>query len=160
MLSPFRALTSRAQPVISIHMKRRTFILLPLLVAPAHAHSSKVGSIKIGHAWALPASAGQDGQCFMPLLNTASTSDALVAARSDICSSIELRRNARYDDPAETQFELNQNKPIALRPQAIHLRLVGLRKNLKIEDRFKLVLDFLVTGEVELEVYVENSPGD
>jgi periplasmic copper chaperone A len=141
-------------------MKRRTLLLFPLLATAAQAHSMKSGSIKIGHAWALPGVAGQDGQCFMPLLNTSPEADALVAARSDMCSFIELRRNARYDHPAETEFRLEQNKPIAMRPQAVHLRLAGLRQNLNLEGRFKLILDFQTAGEVELEVYVENSPGD
>ncbi len=141
-------------------MKRRAFVLFPFLALPVHAHSVKSANIKIGHAWALPGAAGQDGQCFMPLLNTAPEADALVAARSDMCSFIELRRNARYDHPAETEFRLEQNKPIAMRPQAVHLRLAGLRQDLNLEGRFKLILDFLNAGEVELEVYVEKTPGE
>jgi periplasmic copper chaperone A len=159
MLSRQQALTSSAQPVIPKIMKRRALFLLPLLVTAARAHSIKAGSIKIGHAWALPSLAGQDGQCFMPILNTGND-EALVSARADVCSTIEMRRNARYDDPQETQFELKQNKPFPMRPQAFHLRLVGLQRELKLNDRFKLILDFLNTGEVELEVYVEKSPGE
>jgi periplasmic copper chaperone A len=141
-------------------MNRRSLILLPFVATSAQAHSYKAGSIKIGHAWALPGLAGQDGQCFMPLLNTATAFDALVAARSDICSAIELRQNARYDNPAETQFELKQNRPMAMRPQAIHLRLMGLSLDLKLGDRFKLILDFLNAGEVEVNAYVERTPGE
>jgi periplasmic copper chaperone A len=140
-------------------MKRRLFLALPFLTTPAHGHSYKSGHLKIGHAWALPALAGQEGQCFMPILNTVGQ-DALVAARSAICSTIELRRNARYDDPAETQFELKQNQPLAMRPQARHLRLIGMRQDIQLDDRFKLILDFLNGGEVEVEVHVENTPGD
>ena len=141
-------------------MQRRTFLFLPFMATPVGAHSAKHGNIKIGHSWALPGPLGQDGQCFMPLLNTDKTADALVAARSDICAFIELRRNARYDDPAETSFQLEHNKPIAMRPQAIHLRLAGLKQELKLGDRFNLVLDFLNAGEIELEVYVERTPGE
>jgi periplasmic copper chaperone A len=141
-------------------MKRRSFIILPLLFTSAQAHSIKAGNIKIGHAWALPAPLGQDGQCLMPLLNTANETDALVAARSDICAFIELRHNAKYDFPAEAEFKLVQNKPTAMRPHATHLRLAGLRQDLKIDDRFKLILDFLNAGEVEVEVYVEKTPGE
>jgi periplasmic copper chaperone A len=141
-------------------MNRRALFILPFLNLSAQAHSYKSGAIKIGHAWTLPAVAGQDGQCFMPLLNTATSEDALVAARSDICSLIELRRNARYDDPTENQFALPHNKPLAMRPQANHLRLVGLQAALRVGDRFTLILDFLNAGEIELEVYVETAPGD
>ena len=142
-------------------MLRRTFMFLPLVATTAHAHSARHGDIKIGHAWGLPALAGQDGQCFMPLLNAGKTDDALVAARSDMCLFVQLRRNARYDDPPETQIILGPNKPVAMRPQATHLRLVGLRKELKLGgDRFPLILDFLNAGEIELEVYVETTPGE
>jgi periplasmic copper chaperone A len=142
------------------NMNRRTLLALPFFATAANAHSKKHGAVKIGHVWALPSLTGQDSQCFMPLLNTDTTTDALVAARSEACATIELRRNARYDDPAESQFELKHNKPIAMRPQAVHLRLVGLKQNIKLGDRFNLVLDFLNAGEVELEVYVETAPGE
>jgi periplasmic copper chaperone A len=141
-------------------MIRRSVLFLPFLASTAHAHSAKVGDILIGHAWALPERAGQDGQCFIPLLNSGKAGDALVAARSDLCLAIQLRHNARYDDPPELQFDLVPNKPIAMRPQAVHFRLLGLRKELKLGEKFALVLDFLNAGEIELEVHVANSPSE
>ena len=47
-----------------------------------------------------------------------------------------------------------------MRPQAVHLRLVGVRQDLKLGDRFGLILDFLNAGEIEVEVYVETTPGE
>jgi periplasmic copper chaperone A len=141
-------------------MLRRCFLLLPAFTSFAFAHSKKVGGIKIGHVWALPVLAGQDGQCFMPLFNAGKTDDALLAARSPVFLFIQLRRNARYDDPPESQFELAPNQPLAMRPQAVHLRLGGARQTLKLGDRFPLILDFLNAGEIELEVYVESTPGE
>jgi periplasmic copper chaperone A len=140
-------------------MKRRSFLLLPFLATAARAHSLKVGDIKIGHAWALPAPIAQDGQCFMPMLNTGREADAVVAARSDICSFVELRENARYDHPAAERFELLPNKPFAMRPQAVHLRLAGLNSDLVVGQSFSLILDFLNQGEVEVEVVVEKEGG-
>jgi periplasmic copper chaperone A len=139
---------------------RRTLIFLPFLATAASAHSLAAGEIKIGHAWALPGIVGQDGQAFMPLLNTGKEADAIVAARSDVCSFIEFRYHAKYDILAPRQMDLLPGKPIAMRPQAVHLRLGGLNKDLKLDDRFLLILDFLNQGEVEIEVYVENAPGD
>jgi periplasmic copper chaperone A len=140
-------------------MKRRAVIFLPFLAAAAHAHSYKVNGMAIGHAWALPASDGVDGQVFLPIVNQDGEADALVAARSSICAAIELRQNARYDDPPERQFDLAPNKPLAMRPTARHLRLVGLKKPLEKDQRFALVLDFRKAGEVEVMVIVEDKGG-
>jgi periplasmic copper chaperone A len=159
-LSRLLALTMPKRKANSRDMLRRSLLLLPFMAASAHAHSTKVGDILIGHAWALPALAGLDGQCFIPLLNSGKTMDALVAARSDMCLAIQLRHNARYDDPPELQFDLAPNKPIAMRPQAVHFRLLGLRNELKLGDKFALVLDFLNAGEIELEIHVANSPSE
>jgi periplasmic copper chaperone A len=141
-------------------MKRRSLILLvagwPLA---AIAHSFKVGAINIGHAWALPTTQ-QDAQVFMPLLNTGNVQDSLVAARTDIASLMELRPNNKYDDAPQRAFVLDGGKPFAMRPTSKHLRIVGLAKPLVKGDTFIIVLDFLNAGEIEIEVHVEDKPGD
>lgn len=141
-------------------MHRRTLILgLVALPATARAHSFKHGDIAIGHAWALP-SQQSGGQMFFPLVNNGSQPDALIAARSSICTLIELRMNNRYDDPPLEAIALEPGKPVAMRPKARHLRLMGLSQPLKVGNRFTAILDFLNAGEVEIEVHVEESPGD
>jgi periplasmic copper chaperone A len=78
----------------------RRILIATLLALPtaARAHSYRHETIAIGHAWALP-SRQTDGQLFFPLVNNGQEADALVAARSSVCTLIELRRNNRYDDP-------------------------------------------------------------
>lgn len=140
-------------------MKRRIFLALPLLAGTAFAHSAKVGDISIGHAWALPTQQN-DGQVFMPLVNMGKVPDALVAARADIAAYVEFRPYNRYDELPLREFYLAPKKPFAMRPTAYHLRLVGLKRPLSLGDRFPIILDFLNSGELEIEVHVENSPGD
>jgi periplasmic copper chaperone A len=141
-------------------MKRRFFIALVAgWPSVAMAHSFKVGAINIGHAWALPTTQ-QDAQVFMPLLNTGSVQDSLVAARTDIASLVELRPNNKYDDAPLQAFVLDGGKPFAMRPTSKHLRIVGLAKPLVKGDRFKIVLDFLNAGEIEIEVHVADKPGE
>jgi periplasmic copper chaperone A len=140
-------------------MKRRAFLVLPFAASAAHAHSAHLGDIKIGHPWALPAESAVGGQVFMPLLNTGKTDDSLIAARSPVAAFVELRTNNRYDDPAAKEFLLPPGKPLAMRPTALHLRLVGLRQALKPGDKFSIILDFLSAGEIELTVFIETTPG-
>ena len=141
---------------------RRRFLTVALgllAVAPAQAHSYKLGAISIGHAWALPSNLN-DGQVFFPLVNNGKESDELIAARSPIASMIEFRINNRYDDPPLGSFELEPGKPVPMRPTARHLRLHGLTKELKVGDQFPLILDFLDAGEIEISVRVANGPGE
>jgi periplasmic copper chaperone A len=140
-------------------MKRRTFLFATLLPAVAQAHSFKLGDIAIGHAWALP-SQQNDGQVFFPLANQGTEHDELVGARAEICSVIELRQNNRYDDPPLLSIALDPKKPVPMRPTARHLRLIGLKQSLKKGERFPVILDFLNAGEVEIDVMVEDKPGD
>ena len=141
-------------------MNRRT-ITLSFLALPtaARAHSFTHGDIAIGHAWALP-SQQTDGQAFFPMVNNGKAADQLVAARSNVCTLIELRKNNRYDDPPLSAMPLEPGKPVALRPTARHLRLIGLAAPLQEGQRFSIILDFLNSGEIEIEVMVENAPGD
>jgi periplasmic copper chaperone A len=143
---------------------RRKFLLattlLPVLFsAKTSAHSYKHGAITVGHAWALPARFG-DGQVFMPLVNNGKENDALLTARSEMCTYAELRTNNRYDDPPYQRFELEPGKPFPMRPTSRHVRLVGLNKPLVLGEYFPLILDFEFAGEIEIAVTVEERPSD
>ncbi len=145
-------------------MHRRRLILgltgLITCATPARAHSYRLGDIAIGHAWALPSGAAVDGQAFVPLVNEGKTPDELVAARSSACAAIEARRNNRYDDPPLASFVLEPGKPLAMRPTARHLRLMGLHQPLTAGQRFSMILDFLHAGEIDVEFHVETVPGN
>jgi copper(I)-binding protein len=144
-------------------MLRRRLILglagLASLPAPARAHSYRLGDIAIGHAWALPARISREGQAFVPLANNGKTPDELVAARSSVCGTIELRRNNRYDDPPLASFILDPGRPLPMRPTARHLRLMGLSEPLIAGQHFTIILDFLNAGEAEVAFHVEETPG-
>jgi copper(I)-binding protein len=141
-------------------VRRRNFLIaLAAIPTTARAHSFKHGAIAIGHAWALP-SQQSDGQVFFPLVNNGSDADALIAARSSVSSFIELRANNRYDDPPLEKIDLDPGKPVPMRPTARHLRLLGLTAPLVPGQRFPIILDFLVAGEAEIEVIVEEAPGE
>jgi hypothetical protein len=145
-----------------MHRRRLILGLAASLAFPAlaRAHSYRHGDIAIGHAWALPSEVSGEGQAFVPMVNNGKTADELVAARSNVCTQIELRRNNRYDDPPLSSFVLDPAKPLPMRPTARHLRLMGLKEPLLLDQRFAMVLDFLNAGEIEVEFHVETTPGD
>ena len=139
-------------------MSRRVFFAGLLVPGAAQAHSYRLGPIAIGHAWALP-SQQPDGQVFLPLVNNGKDRDELIAARSPVCALIELRQNSRYHDPPLAAIPLEPGRPMPMRPTALHLRLVGLKRQLVLGERFSVILDFFDAGEIEIGVIVEEKPG-
>ena len=141
-------------------MHRRTFLIAAFaLPSTALAHSLKFGPIRIGHAWTLPAPSG-DTQAFMPLLNQGEEPDAVIGASALVCERIELRLNGRYAEAAADSFAFEPGIPIAMRPGARHLRLIGLKRPLTPGFHFAITLDFLNLGLVDVEAFVEPRPGD
>ncbi|PZF78866.1 hypothetical protein DK847_03485 [Aestuariivirga litoralis] len=145
-----------------LHRRHLILGLAGLAACPtlARAHSYRLGDIAIGHAWTLPAQVSREGQAFVPLVNNGKLADELVAARSSVCGTIELRRNNRYDDPPLSSFLLEPGQPLPMRPTARHLRLMGLSAPLLLDQRFTIILDFLNAGETEVEFHVEAAPGE
>ena len=163
---PQRHATLATQRTVQNHMmmiERRRLILalagLVTLPAAARAHSYSHGNIAIGHAWALP-SGTTEGQAFFPMVNNGTAADALVAARSSVCTRIELRRNDKYDGPPLDAFVLEPGRPMAMRPTARHLRLMDLKAPLVLDQRFTATLTFREAGDIDVEFHVEHAPGD
>ena len=143
---------------------RRRFAALIVLLAgalapvTAGAHSAEVEGVKIGHAWAPPAE-GDGAAVYMPILNDRDEAVSLVSASTPIAERVRLRET---DDGAATFYsslKLAPGQPVSLAEWRVHLWLDGLNRDLEVGDTFPLTVTFEPGGSVELEIYVEESPG-
>lgn len=138
-------------------LSRRSLIALPAAFAagPALAHSYRHRDVMIGHIWCLP-SEGPTTRAFVPLAVVADRADALVGASTPVAETVEFR--PVVDGPAATRWEIVPRRPIGMRTDGPHLLLAGLRRPLRIRDRFPLTLVFERNGAKEIEVWVERAP--
>jgi periplasmic copper chaperone A len=136
-------------------MKRRNFMVLLFSPTVAVAHSAKIGSISIGHSWALPTK-NSETSVMMPLLNSSFSDDALLSAFSPIASSVELRSA----HGVQSDFRLAAGKPFPMRALANHLQLIGLTAPLIAGDKFALTLKFRIAGEMEIQIFVAEKAGE
>jgi len=134
------------------------FGLLATGVGPALAHSYKQGDIAIGHAWA-HSTEGDVAAVYLPLLNRGEAPDNLVGASTPIARDVRIRSEKDGKVHWPEAVPLAPDKPIALAAWRQHLWLVGLRRPLKAGERFVMTLEFEKAGRVEIEVFVESSPG-
>ena len=137
-------------------MNRRYVLALPfaLLPAVAQAHSYKLGSLAIGHAWAKPSS-DSETEAMMPIANGGSDIDYLIKATSAVCDRVEFRVEKQKFE----KLELAVGRPFPMRPKGPHLQLIGLKKALVQGEMVAMTLVFEKAGSIDIELHVENSPG-
>ena len=158
---------------MSFLTSRRLFSTLSLalvasLSAPltAFAHGDKVGDIEIKHPYARPTLAGQvnGGVFFMGMHNQGKTADYLVSAKVSptVAKSTELHRMSMEGDVMKMKqvvsIELASNKNTEFKHGSMdgfHVMLIGIKKPLKVGDKFKLTLQFKNAGSKEVEVWVD-----
>ena len=140
-----------------MRVSRRLLLAAPavLIATRAIAHSYRLGDLMIGHAWCLPSETSTT-MAFMPLAVVEGRPDALVSASTPVAAGVEFR--PAIDGPATARWDIVPRRPIGMRRDGPHLLLTGLRRPLKVRDRFPLTLAFERNGPKEVEVWVERAP--
>jgi copper(I)-binding protein len=72
---------------------------------------------------------------------------------------VRLREGADGEARFYDSLKLAPGQPVSLAEWRVHLWLEGLDRQLEVGDTFPLSVTFEPGGTVELEIYVEESPG-
>jgi len=140
---------------------RRAALALPLvLFAPSlRAHSTRLGAIQIGHAWALPSPPNlTEAMGFVPLL-AQGVEDRLVAVSSRRAERMEIRRSDdRGRGVAIDGLRLEANRPIPMRPGGLHLAFLGIDRPFVAGERVPVRLTFRDAGGIDFDFWVETAP--
>ena len=152
-------------------MKVKVLLVVGLLamivagcVAPPAA-SSPQGSgqgagaarVQAADVWARAAAAGNSA-AYMILRNSGDSTDRLVKVESDIANAVELHKTTMEGSlmkmaPVEN-VEVPAKGQAELKPGGLHVMLIGLKRELKADEKIKLKLQFEKGGTQEVEAVV------
>lgn len=131
-------------------------ILLPLLL---NACSTAAGDLIIRDAWIRPADAGMNTAAYFVVENNGEE-DRLMSVESSIAENTEIHRS--YVDEAgvmrmqEQSFViLPANESVPFEPGGYHIMFIELTRDLALDERIRLQLQFDKQGEVIIDVPVE-----
>ena len=131
--------------------------LLAGATAP-RAHEFKIKDLEFIHPWTRePAQGVKDVLVYMVLKNTGSTPERIVVVSSPFAACAELREGKADGGRKIETILIPQNATTELSPDGRHILLRGLTEPLDGYQYFPLVLTFERAGNVEIEVYVEES---
>lgn len=132
------------------------FVLIGLALSACQARSS---GIEAHEVWARAAIQNGNGAVYMVLHNHSSQPDELIGATSDVAQSIELHKSEVNDQGVmvmhkQQAISLPADGEVVLEPGGYHIMLLGLKKDLKEGDTFKIVLKFKSHPDLPLQVAV------
>ena len=131
-----------------------------LLISSAQAHAVKAGDLVIEHAHARATMGNMpNSAAFLQIANKGKTDDALLSASTAVAERVELHTMKMEGDVmkmrAVDSIELKAENTISMKPgQGPHVMLFGLKKSLKVGDKFPMMLNFRKAGAVEMSVEV------
>jgi len=100
--------------------------------------------------------AGGTGVVYLTLMNQGRQPDRLMGAKSDIAQAVELHRTTTEGGVMKMQpiaggVEVPARSRVIFEPGGAHIMLIGLKRDLKAGDRFRVALEFEKTGTLMVE---------
>jgi copper(I)-binding protein len=129
-------------------------------IGPALAQEWRVGDITVKHAWAR-ASIGKakNGVAYLTLSNHGAASDRLVRVASPAAKMTSLHSSRMEGGMVMMQpvkaVEVGPGAPVVLKPEGLHVMLMGLKAPLKEGESFPLSLTFEKAGSVEIVIKIQ-----
>jgi len=118
------------------------------------------GGIHVEDAWARPALAGSNSAVYFRLVNWGE-SDRLIGVRAAIAPQADVHRT-RTDAQGMMHMEaqeavaLPHNTEVVFEPGGLHIMLLGLTRDLLLDESTSITLVFEQAGEVIVDVPVES----
>ena len=127
-----------------------------LAVSAASAADYKAGSLDISDPWSRATPKGASvGAGYMTIKNSGSSPDRLVEGSSDIAAKFEVHEMKMENGVAKMRpvkgLEIKPGETVELKPGALHVMFVGLKKPLSAGDHFKATLVFERAGTVSVD---------
>lgn len=141
-----------------IHSLITAFALF--IAAPAFAHQG----VHIENPYARTnGGVGKTGAIFLEIMNHADTDDRLIGVASDVAEKVEMHTHKADANGVMSMsavpegFEIPALESRFLKRGGDHIMLMGLRQDLKDGDIIHLTLTFEHSGEVKVDVPVDNA---
>ncbi len=137
-----------------------TLSLFLILVSCQQKETKQVGdeeSFIISNTWMRPGTMNRNTAAFMKIKNNMDVDDTLYAASSDLAKVVEIHETYKKENDMMGMRHIDylvipKNSTVELKPGSFHIMLIGLNKDLAIDENIKLQLFFRVNGEIEIDI--------
>ena len=117
-------------------------------------------SFVISNTWMRPGSANRNTAAFMTITNNMDMDDTLYAVSSDLAKVAQIHETYKKENDMmgmrHVDFIVIPSKSnVELKPGSFHVMLIGLNKDLSLDQQAKIKLLFKLKGEIEVPIKVD-----
>jgi hypothetical protein len=139
-------------------MKRNIIIILITALLLSGCGSKK--GIEVHSAWMRPAAKGENGGVYFELHNHGTTPDELTGVSSDVAVVAEIHESKLEGDVMTmnmlSSLPIEAKADIAFEPGGLHVMLIDLRQDFKVDDEFMVTLHFKNSEDITFHVLVRD----
>jgi periplasmic copper chaperone A len=140
-------------------------VLLVVSAATATAHDYAFGTVKVVHPWARATPPGANtGAGYLKLVNSGATPVRLVGGTTPVAQRIEIHLMSMDGGVMRMRptqgVDISPGATVELKPGGLHLMLIGLKRQLMLEEMVPVTLMFADGTKISFELYVEGMGGD
>ena len=143
-------------------MKRNIIIILIAALLLSGCGSKK--GIEVHSAWMRPAAKGENGGVYFELHNHGTTPDELTGVSSDVAVVAEIHESKLEGDVMTmnmlSSLPIEAKADIAFEPGGLHVMLIDLRQDFKVDDEFMVTLHFKNSEDITFHVLVRDVAPD
>lgn len=140
----------------------RNLTFIGILTAMLLTACSSEGGILVHNPWMMPAVQGSDAAVYFRLYNHTSEGDLLTGVSSEVADAVELDESMINSDLVEMQqvehVLLPASTEVKFRSGVLQVTLLGLKRDLKLNDEIEILLHFLHYTDLTVKVPVQNFP--
>lgn len=143
------------------HLITTAFVAFTL-ASPGYAQTSSSGTIAVEHAWARATPQGaRTAAAYMTLINQGAVDDRLLGASTPAAANVQFHSETNDNGVIRMRrlptVDVAPGRTVTFKPGAIHVMMIGLKRQLKEGQTFLLTLDFEKTGKVEVTIPIERA---
>jgi copper(I)-binding protein len=140
-------------------MKRIIPFFLMTIILLSACGSEK--GIEIHSAWMRPSAMGENGSVYFELHNHSSTPDEITSITSNVAEAVEIHESKMEGDVMKmemlTSLPIDAYADMAFKPGGLHVMLVNLQQDFKLDDEFEIVLHFKTHEDITVHVIVKDA---
>lgn len=136
------------------------FLLAALLLSACRAKEG----IEVRDAWARTSTQGANSAVYFVIQNHNAETDELIGAASGVADAVEVHESTLEGDVMMMNrvdsVTLDPSAKVEFKPGGLHIMLIGLKQDLKINDEIEITLRFKNFEDITIKVPIKESASE